>query len=607
MPALFLKNMRKITGRINKNKIEKRVFFFLIILIAFCLISLIFIFFKIGLFEKNAFMITENQKKEIIQYAYNVLDKKFGGNDILFSENNFSIEKKYDRIFITFLNNGEIRCCQGGYAVDSNKTVKEDIEIAVEKCIKDKRFGGVLRSEEIKSLAVVTDILYNEQEVSSKNLKGLEKEIELGINAIKIVGENSSAYFKASVPIEKRYSLKKTLERLCEKAKLDKNCYTDENVSLYKYDSMSFKSARSLEIVDLYRNSVLVDIEKITPDVLEQSILAGYNWFSNHIDFEKNILNYLYYSNSGAYSKDDNHVRRMAATWAVSKLSSFYNKDNLRPLVESTLDYYLKNSVKKNNIRYINIDEPKLAYNAFAILAMIDQKNYPDRNKIMAELAGAILNQQRQDGSFSTIFEKDSNKSVDYYPGEAMLSLMELYLETGEEKYAEAVEKAFPYYRDYWRNNKNTAFIPWQTQTYKLLFDKTGNNDLSDFVFEMNDWLIDNYQQFSNQYVDYIGGFKSKPGASTSAYLEGLADAYLLAKEIGDLNHIKKYEESCKNAVRFVLQTQFKKDDTFYVTDIQKTLGGFKMSPLNISLRTDSTQHAVLGLLKVYKSDLFAK
>ncbi len=102
-----------------------------------------------------------------------------------------------------------------------------------------------------------------------------------------------------------------------------------------------------------------------------------------------------------------------------------------------------------------------------------------------------------------------------------MLALIKLYDYTKDKKYLDSVNKAFYYYRDYWRNNKNTAFVPWHSQTYKLLFKETKDPDVAEFIFEMNDWIIDNYQIQKSKYPDEVGGFpKYYPTFSTSVYLE---------------------------------------------------------------------------------------
>ena len=53
-----------------------------------------------------------------------------------------------------------------------------------------------------------------------------------------------------------------------------------------------------------------------------------------------------------------------------------------------------------------------------------------------------------------------------------------------EDRLLITVEKAFPYYREYWRGNKNTGFIPWQTRAYRLYFDETQKQEVADFILK---------------------------------------------------------------------------------------------------------------------------
>ena len=578
----------KIKKMMIKNKIVN--FFIAIGIIA------VFLFFYTYDLKTSTLTINDRQKESIIKYVYDILDKE--KNPVL------KMDMEYDKIFITLFSQGKTLCSQSGSVEITEKNrISKDIFQAVEKCLKE------IKAKEISPTDVVIDILYNEKKVEGTKIITLAEEIELGINAVKLEDGKNVAFFKASYPIEKRYSLQSAIEKLCQKVKLKKTCYKDSEVSLYKYNSLSFKGNRET-VVNLYRNSQLVNLSDISQQYISKSIANGYEWFKNNVDQKTNMLNYLYYPERDIYSKEESHGRRLAAVWAMGELSRFLQKQDLQETIYNTLDYYINFLVEKNGIKYIKINsDSRMVYDAFLMLALLEQKEYPNRDKIMKDMAEAILKQQRENGSFNTDFEKEmaeDDLGNDYYPGEAMLSLMRLYNETGEEKYKQSVEKAFLYYREYWRAKKNTAFIPWHTQTYKLLFEETGNKELTDFVFEMNDWVVANYQKFSSPYSDYVGGFGKNPTNSTASYLEGLADAYYLAKKVGDQEHILKYAEACKYAARFVLQTQFKEGDVFYLSNPQRALGGFKQSPINISQRNDYTQHSTLSLIKVYQNNIFS-
>jgi len=129
---------------------------------------------------------------------------------------------------------------------------------------------------------------------------------------------------------------------------------------------------------------------------------------------------------------------------------------------------------------------------------------------------------------------------------------------------------------------------------------------VAEFIFEMNDWIIDNYQIQKSKYPDEVGGFpKYYPTFSTSVYLEGINDAYYVAKMLNDTVHMNKYADSIKIGTRFVLQTQFTKNNTFYLENITKSIGGFKTSLTSNDLRIDNTQHSVMALMKTYENYIF--
>lgn len=553
------------------------------------------------------YSLSKDQKKAMAQYSYNLLNAHFDGNEVSTPNELINIDNKYYKIYITFLINGETRCSQSGTAEKSrDDRISQDLRSAVENCIKDDRFGGPTKKDDLDKINIVVDVLYNPQRLKGNSIDDLKNEIELGINALRVEKDGNGANFKNSVPISKNFTLKQTLESLCKKDGLDSSCYTDKTVDKYKYDSITFLAPRDKDTVDLYRYDKLISEKDISQDSIRASIEGGYSWLKNDVDPKTNLLQYMYYPSQDKYATQNNDIRRLAASWAGTELMSYLQNEDLKPMVRATIKYYLQDQKRNDDGLYIDLgDDAKIAYNAFLIMALVNSPNYPGREILMRQLADAILGQQQEDGSYNTDFLKKSTTGTDYYPGESMLALMKLYNATKDEKYLGSVKKAFPYYRDYWRKNKNTAFIPWHTQTYKLLYEISPDKELADFVYEMNDWIINSEQQFKSDYPDYIGGFKEQPSNSTASYLEGLADAYVVAQKVGNNEHIEKYRKSIKLAARFVLQTQYTDRNIFYIKNPDKALGGFRQSLTNNQQRNDYTQHATLGLIKVYQNSIF--
>jgi len=550
---------------------------------------------------------TQESQKKYIDYAYYSLKETLDKKPV--KEPEISEIQDYYKLYITIINDNKIRCRKTGKA-NKDLSVKEDIKSAIERCIADERFGGTLKEEEIENSEIIYRILYNKKRIQG-DIRQLQEQIELGIHAIEIVNNGNTAHLKESEPIIKRYDHKETLEEVCKDANLNPNCYQDPNTEIYIYDTLVFKGSKNKETEILYRHSPIVEFEEINNQLLIERIKFSKNWFLNNINEETGILEYKYFPSTDYYSTDNNHVRQLGALWSMTELKIFLETKEIDEIITHTLNYYLEFSECQETYCYLTIDgNSKLAYNAFLVFSLVNYQEYKDSEKLSKMFADGIVSQQIDDGSYRTYFFSEKNSGTDYYPGEAMLALMKIYEKTHDTKYLKSVEKAFPHYRTYWRNNKNTAFIPWHTQAYLILYqeseDEKLKEELASFVFEMNDWIIDNHQIQDDVYQDRIGGFpKKSPKCSTASYMESINDAYVLAQKAKDKKHEEKYQESITKATRFILQTQYTPENTFYTEVPERAIGGFKQSLTNNYIRNDFTQHAVSMMIKSHENNVF--
>jgi hypothetical protein len=321
----------------------------------------------------------------------------------------------------------------------------------------------------------------------------------------------------------------------------------------------------------------------------------------------------MYFPSTKTYSTDNNHVRQLANIWSSLQLQKFLDNDSLQKPIDTTLSNYVNNHLNcKEDSCYVEIDgKAKLGYTAFAILALTENPSFPKSQELAEKLARAITEYQKDNGAYITYFNAGGESGIKYYPGEAMLALMKLYEQNGNQQLLNSVESAYPYYADYWFNNKNSAMVPWHTSAYYLLYQNTKDDQLKsqipETIFEMNNWLIDTRQKFESPYKDEIGGFgySNPSGVSTAVYLEGINDAYKIAEALDDSKHQKKYEESIRLGSRFVLQTQYTTKNTFYIEEAEKAVGGFRKSLVNNEQRIDYQQHAAAALMKTYENDIF--
>jgi hypothetical protein len=581
----------------------------------------------VGLMVSSAYLITarpieapaalmtpdfaDDDKRRILDYAFGLIDYTFGAPDRVpmptlshrFSGNEFKM------VWVAFIKDRKAIACKGR-VIDSPVTQEAfltALKVATASSLKDTRFIDEIAKDDVKDLELVVHINRDITPLRKTDLSYLKEKIELGVHAFKLELGTKYAWYLENVPVTSNWGLETSLRELSKKAGLPSDAYKDPDVKISTSEMFTFKGKRTGPSDDLLRYSILVRDEDMSNDLIRKRLALARDWFLNNVHPKTKLVSYLYYPVTDTYSKGNNEVRNLAVLYILPELKHFVNDGSLDGLIRDTSDYYMTKIKEANDYSYLDLNgDAKISFNAFMILSLIRQPDYPGSLETARRLADGIVSRQQPDGSYATSFDGKVS-GVDYYPGEAMLSLMRLFNVTGDERLVESVARAFPYYRQYWRKNKNTAFIPWHTQTYFLLAQHTKDPELESFVYEMNDWIIDTYQIFEDDYPDKIGGFKKEdPRNSTSSYMEGINDAYRTAELFGNERHIKKYRDSIRNGMRFVLQTQFTPENAFWVKNPTRAIGGFRESLKSVNLRNDYTQHATSALLKAYKSGIFS-
>jgi len=139
------------------------------------------------------------------------------------------------------------------------------------------------------------------------------------------------------------------------------------------------------------------------------------------------------------------------------------------------------------------------------------------------------------------------------------------------------------------------------------MWQKTGDPMLRDFIFEMNDWLL-NIQQWEDaptpdtrgRFYDPNRPFGPPHASSTGVYLEGLADAFALACSVGDHKRAEAYRVAILRGLRSVHQLTFKDDvDMFYVSKRNRLRGGVRTTVYNNVVRVDNVQHNLMAIQKI--------
>ena len=309
-----------------------------------------------------------------------------------------------------------------------------------------------------------------------------------------------------------------------------------------------------------------------------KSIELGGEWFLENQD--DSFIYYEYDSVEKEHENSHHSMREMGALWSITQIWKFLGDDRYEELAYRGFEHFEKTFVldEENGFIYVNItpEKIKLGYNAFAILTLLDLE-HELKDGYLIGLANGIIHQQQESGELATFFYSDRDTGKDYYPGEALLALMSLYEHTGDENYYNTVNNAFLFYTGYWAENANTAFVPWQTQAYYKFYQHSGEQVVADYIFAMNDYMVNTYDDFDSSIV-------------TAVYVEGMLKAYMLADELDDDARRLAYGNFIRDGLEAVIDMQCKS-----CSGAGK--GGFYGSSTDLTMRVDRNQHAVMALM----------
>jgi hypothetical protein len=310
-------------------------------------------------------------------------------------------------------------------------------------------------------------------------------------------------------------------------------------------------------------------------------------------------------------------IRQWMATIAMTRYTRAMGLGrDVYDVVKRNIDFNLRSYYRaEHELGFIEwrgtIKLGSLALAALALMESEDRAEYerPER-KLLASLDVAF--DAAGDGSFVTMFKPHSTThGRNFYPGETLLTWATRWRETRAPRELERFMRAFRYWRRWHRENRNPAFVPWHTQAYFLVWKETRDDQLRDFVFEMNDWLIDSMQQLEGAklaFPEVLGRFYNprQPGyglphsSSDGVYLEGLIDAFEMARLVGDAARQERYRVSIVAALRNLLQLHYRDEaDAFHAKAPQRAIGAVRTSIYNLEVRCDNVQHNLMGLLRV--------
>jgi hypothetical protein len=448
------------------------------------------------------------------------------------------------------------------------------------------------------------------------NYERLDTTYGHGIHGIRFAKGKKGANYYSAYGIETNYKIDKLEEKLLAKSGIKNTSLRDTSLHKYQYNSLHFGTTPySDTVTTFFRGNTPSFVPQFSLGKMRSSLALAKGWLVSNVR-DDGEFNYLYHPSSRQYPESNNMIRQLMGSRLLAELS--WEDESLLKTHRKNLNHVMLEWYKeKGNIGYILYDgKSKLGANAMALRTLV-YSPYFEQNQVQAErLARGILSLQNPDGSLEPWliepdYAYDKAYLLTFYSGEAILSLVEYFLRTGNREYLDAALLSQEYYiHEYVSHlvdNYYPAYVPWHTQSLNKLYKITGDTLYAEAAMVMNDILIQIQNQDGVPFPDLRGRFYDPqfpqygtPHSSSDAvYTEGLAYAYELAVLTGDQEHMDRFRDAILLGVHNLMNLQYNGANMYFVRDPEKVLGAIRYRAEDNRVRVDTTQHMMDAFIKV--------
>ena len=333
---------------------------------------------------------------------------------------------------------------------------------------------------------------------------------------------------------------------------------------------------------------------------VNNSLNLAISWLISNLN-ENGFSNYIYDYNKNKYFDENNIYHQLKISRLIAELSHYNN--SIKGIHKTNLEYIIDNLyIEKNGQGYIVFEnESELGVNAITLRTFLSSPFLNDYEKYSNKLAKTVLSMQNDNGSFQNDFLlNDTNKLNIINSDEAILSLIKMYISTGNTTYLNQSILSQNYFIKNYLSKINEQYysilIPGQSKSLFKLYHLNNEVSYLSILKSMNNNILEN-QETEN--ISTIGHFfnlksdeKNYSNSSIDGYItEGLAYVYEIFKDNTSVN-ISNYKIGLILGIYNLINLQYTGID-------EKINGAIKFSDKNDLIRIDSTQNTIDAYLKI--------
>jgi AMMECR1 domain-containing protein/orotate phosphoribosyltransferase len=477
-----------------------------------------------------------------------------------------------------------------GCYVASDGSLDQCLLKATRRALRDQRFSTRRKGVPAEEIAVVVSILHDREVLGEVPVEAVCAKLRLGLDSLLVQQNRRSAVYLPMVAPHRNWTKEQLAEGLLRKAGIEgPPCFwaTFQTTSWLSHRRKTYQLELGFPARKRERTSASV--------AREIALLARY--VLRHLG-EDGLPDYAYLPVSGERVRAGTAARVLSGLTALESAGRALGRQGWCRAARQGL----RTALRCVDAVSGTLDLPAHEGSAMAdcqLLAGVarsaDRTLLDDRARRLAARVAAML---QPDGRVTDRPDaRDAEVNHDTWPGAALLALAAYGSVAGDAPWLAGIDAQLDWQRRRFRMLRPWGMVGWQAQAWTGMYELTRNRAHADFVFELADWALDWQLAKSGAFLTtmHLDG----PSFHTAFIGEGMADAWKLARLLGEEARARRYERSCLDACRFLDRLIIRPEDTFCMRDPALALGGVRGTPASCDVRIDYVGHCLLFLSKV--------
>lgn len=511
------------------------------------------------------------------------------------------------QLFVTIRVDGQDRGTgQSSVGVSFAQATREAVVAALEQADAP---GGPLTAAEAAEARLEFNVLFNARALSERDADGLGARIEPGRHAFAIAKDGQRRLMRDTEYVQRGFEGEpQAFTLMCRELSLADDCFTDPALTIERFQAEHWIEDADAPngFYELFRGHRYIDLSTVTREELRRHIDLNLDYLVKHQRPEGDF-DYIYDMFTDTVDHGFSPVRQAGTSYAICKGAAHFPTPQREQACRNILDFFttIETTSEAGAAHLMWNRDTSLGLTALALLAMAEFTATEDYKELAYRLADGITSLIDEQGRFQTDFLRDgSDSSQQFFPGEALLAMARMIARYGEPRWLEAVERAFTFYVPFWRQQGNSAFVPWQAATWAEIYFVTGDRKYADFAFELIDWSVERQNRFSygDWAKDDFGGaltqtVTSLANFSTATHCEPISRVIAAARDLGEDARANRYIDRLRHGLRFSLQLIVTERETVYLPNPEASLGAVRQKLVHNTSRNDGVQHTVIALI----------